>query len=173
MNGAILAGGRSSRFGSDKALHVWRGQTLLLWAKQGLAGCQNITVIGGQENPDPKPHLGALAGLVRALETGGERVAVTACDMPNLTPDYWQHLASYQADVVICTNPDGLLEPLAAIYSQHCLPHARAALADGKLKLSDWWLKTGLTTQILAWDDLEPVFGKYLFLNANHLEDLP
>jgi molybdenum cofactor guanylyltransferase len=172
MIGAILAGGRSSRFGSDKAQHLWRGKTLLEWAKLGLSACQEIHVIGGASNPDPEPFQGALAGLVRALELGS-RVAVTACDMPNLTPRYWKYLKSYRADVVIGVNADGVLEPLAAIYTRNCLPYARAAFLHGDLQLSGWWREADLATQILPWEDLELAFGKEIFLNANRLEDLP
>jgi molybdenum cofactor guanylyltransferase len=170
--GAILAGGRSSRFGTDKAQHLWRGKTLLEWAKLGLSDCKEIHVIGGASNPDPEPYQGALAGLVRALELGN-RVAVTACDMPNLIPRYWKHLKSYRTDVVIGVNADGVLEPLAAIYTKKCLPFARAALHNGDLQLSGWWRGTDLTTKILPWEDLQLVFGNDIFLNANRVEDLP
>jgi molybdenum cofactor guanylyltransferase len=174
--GAVLAGGRSSRFGADKAAHVWRGQTLLEWAKGSLSGCESVHVIGGRSNPDPEPHLGALWGLARALECGQaarQRVAVTACDMPNLTPQYWSLLEQHDADVVIAHNQDGQLEPLAAVYTSRCLPFVQAALDRGDLKLTAWWVGTDLEVYIVAWSVLLPRFGARLFLNANRLEDLP
>jgi molybdenum cofactor guanylyltransferase len=175
MIGAVLAGGRSSRFGTDKAQHLWRGQTLLAWARQGLSGCSQVQTIGGADNPDPEPFLGALWGLARALELGqdGQRVAVTACDMPNLSREFWQLLEQHSADVVIPENHTGQLEPLAAVYAVRCLPFVQVALLEGRLKLSGWWQGTDLTVCILPWADLEPRFGKALFLNANRLKDLP
>ncbi|MFN3265436.1 MAG: molybdenum cofactor guanylyltransferase [Deinococcales bacterium] len=171
MIGAVLAGGRSSRFGSDKAAYVWNGQTLLEWALAGLADFSPV-VIGGQSNPDPTPFLGALYGLARALELG-ERIAATACDMPNLSVSYWHFLEQYNADVVIPKNQNGQLEPLAAIYSSRCLPVVQAALEQGRLQLSGWWQNSNLSVRVVPWADLEPHFGAGIFLNANRAEDLP
>lgn len=168
--GAVLAGGRSSRFGRNKALYLWRKKTLLEWALLGLADF-TPHIIGGETNPDPEPFLGALHGLARALEVG-ERVAVTACDMPNLSLEYWYFLKQYNADVVIPENQEGQLEPLAAIYSSRCLPVVQAALEQGRLKLSGWWQDSDLSVQVVPWADLEPRFGADIFLNANRIEDL-
>jgi molybdenum cofactor guanylyltransferase len=172
MIGAILVGGRSSRFGSDKAQHRWRGQSLLAWAQQGLSGCSAVHLIGGHTNPDPEPFLGAMWGLARALALG-ERVAVTACDVPNLSREFWWLLEQNTADVVIPENANGQLEPLAAIYSSRCLPVVQAALAAGNLKLNGWWQGTDLSVCVVPWKVLQPRFGEALFLNANHPQDLP
>ena len=102
VSGAVLAGGRSSRFKTDKALHVWRGKTLLEYALAALEGCAETFVVGGDYalegisvHPDLEPHRGSLHGVARALELArSERVVVTACDMPNLTSAYWAWLAS-------------------------------------------------------------------------------
>jgi molybdenum cofactor guanylyltransferase len=170
--GAVLVGGRSSRFGANKAQHLWRGQTLLAWAQQGLIECSAVHLIGGDTNPDPEPFLGALWGLARALELG-ERVAVTACDMPNLTAEFWRVLEQNTADVVIPENANGQLEPLAAVYTSRCLPVVQAALAAKRLRLSGWWQGSDLSLCVLPWAVLQPRFGEALFLNANRLEDLP
>lgn len=88
--GAILAGGRSNRFGSDKALaRMADGRTLIDHAMAGLAPHVATVVICGREGglPDrPAPDMGPLGGLNaalhHALDHGFAGVLTTGCDMP-------------------------------------------------------------------------------------------
>ena len=81
--GAILAGGRSSRFGSDKAVALLRGERLVDLARKALAGqCDEVVVIGRAGGvPDwPKSGLGPLGGVAGALRHGkaaGHDLALT------------------------------------------------------------------------------------------------
>ena len=72
--GAVLAGGKSSRFGSDKALAELRGRTLIARAVETLEGyCDHVIVVGrasapAQTIPDwPRPDMGPLGGIAAAL----------------------------------------------------------------------------------------------------------
>jgi molybdenum cofactor guanylyltransferase len=180
-SGAVLAGGRSSRFGANKALHVWRGQSLLEHALRGLEGCAERLVIGGEPHsnieditfyPDLKPFQGALFGVARALELAEHpRVCITACDMPNLSPAYWASLAELEGEVVIPENKEGLLEPLGAIYAKSCLEAIRNAIVQDQLKLTGWLEQVQVCIQ--PWSELEARFGASLFLNVNRPSDLP
>jgi molybdenum cofactor guanylyltransferase len=181
VSGAVLAGGRSSRFGRDKALEVWQGKTLLEHALESLADCAERFIVGGNErfgftgvpiHPDLEPFQGSLYGLARALELAQkDRVAVMACDMPNLTPEFWAHLAKLKpAQIVIPENADGFLEPLAAIYSKSCLPAIRQALEVNQLRMTGW--HTGLEVRVVPWAELAPRFGTNLFQNVNTQNDL-
>jgi molybdopterin-guanine dinucleotide biosynthesis protein A len=87
--GAVLAGGRSSRFGSDKALAMWAGQTLLEHALASLAPHVDTIVICGREGglaDRPAPDMGPLGGLNaalhHALSEGYDAVLTTGCDIP-------------------------------------------------------------------------------------------
>lgn len=88
--GAVLAGGRSSRFGSDKALALMPdGRTLIDHAIAGLAPHVAQVVICGRAGglPDrPAPDMGPLGGLNAALHhalaQGFAGVLTTGCDMP-------------------------------------------------------------------------------------------
>jgi len=71
--GAVLAGGRSSRFGSDKALAMLEGRPLIVHAIEALAAHADTVVSCGREWPglvsiddSPSGH-GPLAGLNAAL----------------------------------------------------------------------------------------------------------
>ena len=93
--GAVLAGGRSSRFGSDKALARLGDATLLDHALAALAPhCAALIVCGRDRAPVPTvadvpaPDLGPLGGLAGALAHGAahgfDAVLTNACDTPFL-----------------------------------------------------------------------------------------
>ena len=89
--GAVLAGGESRRFGSDKAEALLDGRRLIDHAAASIAPfCKNVVIVGREGGvPDrPAPALGPLGGLCGALvygaENGFETVLTTACDVPEL-----------------------------------------------------------------------------------------
>ncbi len=182
VSGSILAGGRSVRFGRDKALEVWHEKTLLEHVATALEGCQERFIVGGNSErygflnlpvcPDLKLHQGSLYGLARALKLAKyPRVAICACDTPNLTRNYWVWMANFSDfDIVIPENAEGLLEPLAAIYSKNCVDHVQSALEAGNLKMTGWF--SNLNVRVVKWAELEPHFKPNLFLNANTPNDL-
>jgi molybdopterin-guanine dinucleotide biosynthesis protein A len=72
--GVVLAGGQSTRFGSDKAVAELGGHTLLNRAFDTLTGFCELVVIAGRERgpghciPDwPRPDMGPLAGIAAGL----------------------------------------------------------------------------------------------------------
>src|SRR5579884_3354907 len=75
--GYVLVGGRSSRFGSDKAIFPWQGRPLALRvAEQVLRAAGSVALVGNPEIykhlglpviPDPVSGAGPLAGLAAAL----------------------------------------------------------------------------------------------------------
>lgn len=92
--GAVLAGGRSSRFGSDKAAADWQGRTLADHAAEAIRPHVDAVVrIGGSDGvPDlPRAGLGPLGGIAGALDHaathGYDSVLTIACDMPRLPSD--------------------------------------------------------------------------------------
>ncbi|MGB3797011.1 MAG: molybdenum cofactor guanylyltransferase [Alteraurantiacibacter sp.] len=72
--GAVLAGGKSSRFGTDKALAELDGRTLITRAVEALSGfCDAVIVVGREQAPAqtipdwPRPDMGPLGGIAGAL----------------------------------------------------------------------------------------------------------
>ena len=72
--GCVLAGGQSSRFGSDKALAELEGRTLLARAVDALSGwCEHVIIAGRPLGPAPcipdwpRPGMGPLGGIAAAL----------------------------------------------------------------------------------------------------------
>ncbi|WP_420606440.1 molybdenum cofactor guanylyltransferase [Novosphingopyxis sp.] len=96
--GAVLAGGRSRRFGSDKAEALYDGRRLLDHAAAALhSQCDAVVVVGRQDAahvcvPDrPGPGLGPLGGLAGALAEadchGFDLVLSCSVDNVALPPD--------------------------------------------------------------------------------------
>jgi molybdopterin-guanine dinucleotide biosynthesis protein A len=95
--GAVLAGGQSSRFGSDKALAEFRGRTLIARAVDALAGwCEHVIVVGRETAPAPtlpdwpRPGMGPLAGIAAALHFARDEdyALVLTCGVDSLAlPD--------------------------------------------------------------------------------------
>ena len=106
--GVVLSGGRSSRFGSDKAEALLDGRALIDHARALLAPYVAETrVVGGARGdiPDlPRPGMGPLGGIAGALDHAADHgftsVVTIACDMPIL--------------------PDGLLAALARRAPSYC-----------------------------------------------------
>jgi len=101
--GAILAGGRSTRFGSDKALALLDGRPLIEHAAGTLRPHVDEVVICGRDDPrwtclrdQPEPGMGPLGGLAAALlhatDRGFDGVLSTGCDMPALPANLVQSL---------------------------------------------------------------------------------
>jgi molybdenum cofactor guanylyltransferase len=96
--GAVLAGGRSTRFGSDKALAELGGRTLLARAVEALEGhCDAVVVIGRETAPAPtmpdwpRADMGPLGGIAaalhRACDAGYTHVLTCSVDSVGLGSD--------------------------------------------------------------------------------------
>jgi molybdopterin-guanine dinucleotide biosynthesis protein A len=110
--GVVLAGGQSTRFGSDKALAELGGRTLLLRAVDALAGqCEHVVIAGREIGPAPcipdwpHPGMGPLAGVAAGLRYAQdgdfESVMTLGVDAPDVSQAVLTSLATppcYLAD---------------------------------------------------------------------------
>src|SRR2546429_7170548 len=143
--GFVLAGGRSSRMGQDKALLPFKGRTLLEHVAgevHGAAG--NVTLVGDASRytylgypviEDIVPACGPLSGIHAALtHSTAEWNLVVACDMPEVTAAFLgmmvERAAAGSADAVLPAGPSGLPEPLCAAYHRPSLKAVACALAS-------------------------------------------
>ncbi len=149
FSGAILAGGRSSRMGRDKAFLPIDGQPLI--ARQAAllreVGCPDLIISGrpgidygvadARLVHDPIPDAGPLAGLVSVLSAARHPwVLVIAVDLPRLDATFLNRLLALGAGRtgVVTHGPHGY-EPLAALYPRALLLEAEAALQRGAYAL--------------------------------------
>ena len=146
---AILAGGRSKRMGSDKALLTIEGIPLLqrvINAAHTLADARIIISNNPTTHspflwplfPDRFPDAGPLGGLATALHHATtSHLLLLACDMPNLTPPLLQYVVSQPraSHGVIIPEDEKGLQPLCAVYSRSVLPLAEDAIKQGQFSM--------------------------------------
>ena len=148
MNGFILAGGLSSRMGSDKALLEIDGRPLIAHALDLLSAVTPAPRICGSRPdlapfadviPDNFPNAGPLGGIEAALSASTTDLNLfLPVDLPNLPIEFLRVLVARAEDSnAVATIPTlaGLPQPLTAIYSRRLLPGLRAALAAGDYKV--------------------------------------
>ena len=150
--GFVLAGGRSSRMGQDKALLPWKGSTLIQSvAREVFNAAGNVTLIGSPQRygklgfpviPDKIEGCGPLGGLHAALSaTSAEWNVLVACDMPAITSQLIEQLLEAAegsgCDALVPETPGGL-EPLCAVYHARLLPAVESAIHSKLLKMHDF-----------------------------------
>ncbi|MCS7057892.1 MAG: molybdenum cofactor guanylyltransferase [Meiothermus sp.] len=179
-SGVVLAGGRSRRFGEDKALFPYRGRPLLAWVWAGLAEAEERFVVANRPYPgypvypDLYPGGEVLSGLHAALaHARWEWVAVVGCDQPFLSVEYWRYMRGWLAPGVLAVVAgwQDALEPLGAFYHRSLLPEVEQRLRAGSYSLQR--LLREVPHRQLSRAGLEARFGRHLFLNANRPQDLP
>jgi molybdopterin-guanine dinucleotide biosynthesis protein A len=149
--GLVLAGGRSLRFGGEKAAALLDGRPLLLWAAhrlQASCGAVAVNVRPGTEaealaraNGLPAlydapgdadgPLAGVRAGLAWAAGIGARALAVSPCDAPLLPDDLFARLIAAAGQGAAMAETREGRQPLCALWPVTALPAVSAALAGG------------------------------------------
>ena len=138
--GYVLAGGRSSRMGTDKSRLPWHGVTLVEYiAREVEAAAGTVTIVGGTSHgelrviADEFPGFGPLGGIATALaDSPAEWTLIAACDMPGLTRDWLLDLLNRaEGQVQAPRTPDGRIHPLIAVWHRSATPKIREAVLEG------------------------------------------
>ena len=178
----ILAGGASTRMGTDKAELLLSDQSFV----QRIAATvrevsESITVVGRSvSDPGLKsavdwyPNWGALGGLHAALRTcATEWAFVVACDLPFVTAKLITYLADQRQshDAVVPIQPDDRPQPLCAFYRvDPCLDQSIALIEEGKRRPLD--LLERVKTRWVEFSELQELEqSEKFFVNINTPED--
>lgn len=152
--GIVLAGGRSSRMGRDKALVSWQGQTLVEHAVQRLHPQADVLAISANGDAgrfrmlgaavanlpvlaDEGASLGPLSGIAAALRfavaQGAGAALVVPCDAPLLPLDLGPRLQAALAPrlLVAAARSGRGPEPLFSLWRIAALPAVEEVLAGG------------------------------------------
>ena len=145
----LLAGGQSSRMGTDKRFLDINGLPLIEHVYRQLEGTfGEVLVSVGEEVPPGIPgdrHItdrfgdaGPMGGVASALEESRyETNFVTACDIPSIPLGFVQTLLRRSPDheIVVPVDKAGRHEPLFAVYSRNLLPRLRTLLEAGEQRI--------------------------------------
>jgi len=176
MHFYILAGGKSRRFGQNKALFVVEGQTIIERVIAAIPPAQQIFLVTNSPAeyahlelpmlPDHYPGCGPLAGIHAGLvHSPQEWNFFLACDFPRLHTSTINEIlvGPREAQVVLSETAEGW-QPLCALWSKSTLPTIAAALQSDERSVHAVLAKLSLHI-------ISPQLPQALF-NLNTWEDL-
>ena len=185
VTGLILAGGKSSRFGKNKAL-VEVGGIRLIERVIRVMGCVFQQVIIITNTPDEYAYLnlpmiedlikglGPLGGLYTGLEfISTEAGFFVACDMPFLSEPLIRYITTFRDEFdVILPKIDWKIEALHGLYNRRCLPAIRELIDSRQYQVIRFFSKM----RVKYLDEAE--IRKYdpqlkTFFNINEPRELP
>ncbi len=149
--GIVLAGGRSTRMGTSKALLPFGTETMLQRVVRVLGSLVHPIVVvaaPGQELPplpddvivtrDEREGRGPLEGLragLKALPPEVDAAYVSSCDAPLLVPGFVRQMLEFADSYDIAViEIDGFAHPLSAVYRRAVLPRVEELLAQDRLR---------------------------------------
>ncbi len=181
----ILAGGKSSRMGTDKAFLALNGRTLLARALDLTRSITpEVRIVGDRARFSPFapivedifPNCGPLGGIHAALHSSSTDLnLILAVDLPFASLALLQYLISHaqaapQALVTVARTSEGW-QPLCAIYRRDFAEVAEQALKQGRYKIN--MLFEEGKTRVISQEELEQAgFATRIFQNLNTPEDL-
>jgi molybdopterin-guanine dinucleotide biosynthesis protein A len=181
----ILAGGKSTRMGRDKAFVEYDGRTLLARALSLVRSVTpDVRIVGSQEKfarfapvvEDIFRDCGPLGGIHSALRSSpAELNLVLAVDMPFISAEFLLYLISQARSVpeahVVVPVAGGRRQPLCAIYRREFADAAENALRAGQNRIDR--LFDEVRTRVIEEEELEDAgFSSSIFRNLNTPEEL-
>ncbi len=193
--GFVIAGGKSSRMGADKAFLDFGGQTLLDRALSVMgAACDRVAIVGDPARfpkydsskceamkhesvvADIFSGCGPLAGIHAALvHSSAELNLMLAVDMPFVSKELLKFLFSAAADeenhaIITVPRTSKGFQPLCAVYRRDFSTTAEQALRAGKYKIDAAF--SGVAIRVIEEPELAAGgFTEQCFFNMNTPQD--
>jgi len=179
----IIAGGKSTRMGTDKAFVVLEGRTLLARTLDvARAVTSDVRIVGDAGKfatfapvvEDVFPGCGPLGGIHAALRASGAKLnLMLAVDVPFVSAGLLEFLiarARVSAAVVTVARVGGW-QPLCAVYRREFAEVAETALRQGRYRIDR--LFEVVTTEVISENELSAAgFSARAFHNLNTREDV-
>ncbi|MDP3542223.1 MAG: molybdenum cofactor guanylyltransferase [Elusimicrobiota bacterium] len=186
MTGVVLAGGRSSRFGANKALADWKGAPLVQSvvnsllevmpkvvvvtknaAELAFLKTERVTIV--EDLCEGGHPMGGIFTALSGLKT--RHAFVAACDMPFVRPELikalWHSRADYDAVIPVWRDKR---QPLCGVYSRACVGMIKASIAEDSLGIKH--LFDLLRTRFMLEDEVAGVDPQGLsFMDIDTRED--
>jgi molybdopterin-guanine dinucleotide biosynthesis protein A len=181
---AILAGGQSSRMGTDKAFVRVGGRAIVERTVERLHSLSDELIIvsntptsyaylGLPVFTDLLPHNGPLGGLYTAVsQTRGEATLVVSCDQPFLNTALLRFLLDLRHgyDVVVPLNRESYPQSMHAVYAKSCLVPIRRCLDANRLKVIGFY--PDVRVRSVAGEEIDRFDPQRLsFFNVNTPDD--
>ena len=148
----MLAGGRSTRMGEDKAFLPWQGKPLwqgqiqklrMLKPARLIVACREGQGLHQTAEPEvewlfdpPGTDVGPIGPVSRALALVQMPLVVLAVDMPEMNPAFLsESIAELPPDQALVFRASHGIEPLAGVYTPALIPLMEKALEDTQLSM--------------------------------------
>jgi molybdopterin-guanine dinucleotide biosynthesis protein A len=181
----ILAGGRSTRMGTDKALLTLNGKTLLEHALsiahelsdsvKVVAAGDRYSDFGSEVVEDEFPHCGPLGGIHAALGASDRELnIILSVDTPMVTVDFLRYLlqrATAKPDALVTVpNAAGGVQGTCAVYRRPFRAVAEQQLKRERYKVTEAY--TLVSVEYVEEDEMRAAgFDPAMFANLNTPEE--
>jgi molybdopterin-guanine dinucleotide biosynthesis protein A len=180
LSGFVLAGGKSSRLGEDKAMLNYKGKPLLIHSLEIIRPfCQNLYVSGNKPEysiagvelmPDLYHEYGPISGLFSVLNRSEtDWNLVISVDVPLINSDLIELLIANKNDYDCIVPRHSLcIEPLIGVYHKKAITTMKELIESEDFRLTN--LLSALNTNYFDCDFLLND-NPGLFLNVNRPDD--
>jgi molybdenum cofactor guanylyltransferase len=181
ITGIVLAGGKSSRMGSDKSKMILNSKTLIEYSIEALKPlCETVVIssnnysydytgceVWPDELPDGSPMVGIYSCLKRSQT---EYNIILSCDIPLISTSLLDYLLSNSkdSDITVPIHGNNLIEPLCGIYKKSCLDVLKGFIDRVNYRLNECIRST---SHRLVKIDQTTNFSEKLFTNINTPDD--
>lgn len=185
VTGILLAGGKSSRMGKDKALLKYGEDTFMsnslkklnILFDEVLVVADNIEKYNIEDVKiirDIYPGMGPMGGIHAALKSANnDWIFVVPCDMPLWEPFLVEEILKHRLgyDIVVPLFNDHM-EPLFALYNKTCLPGIEECLSKNIIKVLELYplVKTNYLNLEKVYNEVDQYTKN--FFNINTPQDL-
>ena len=190
VTGIILAGGKSSRLGRDKAWEDVGGQRIIDRVIGALrSSCDEVLIIGDrperqnelslpkciQYRSDELKGRGSIGGLYTGLKASDTLWSlVVACDMPFISRELIRFMLSMisknRCDAIVPII-NGRYQPTHALYNSTCIPFIEKNISSGNFRMDSYFDEIYL--EEISEDVINSIKGAELsFFNVNTEDDL-
>jgi len=183
VTGIILAGGKSSRMGTDKGLQLLCGKPLIHYTIQVLSEfCSSIIIstssdayqsFGYKTVADEIPGIGPMGGIYSALkQSKTEKNLVLSCDLPFVSKELLSFIIknSNKYQVTVPWEGNQHYEPLCGFYHLSVLESMNIFIQKGNYKLPDLFEEISINK--LGINNKLDFYTENLFMNVNSKDDL-
>jgi molybdopterin-guanine dinucleotide biosynthesis protein A len=183
VTGIILAGGKSSRMGTDKGLQELCGRPLISYTIQVLSGLCDTIIISSSSDAyksfgydvvaDEFPGIGPMGGIYSALnQSKTEKNLILSCDLPFASHELLSYILknSEGYQVAVPWQGEQHYEPLCGFYNLTVLHPMKAFIQKGNYKLPD--LFEAIKINRLVINNESDFYHENLFFNVNSKHDL-
>jgi molybdenum cofactor guanylyltransferase len=183
ITGIILAGGKSSRMGTDKSLIEFKGKPLIQHAIDSIKPLCDQVIISSNHNrygftgceswPDSMEGNAPMIGIYSCLDRSSSEVNIVhTCDMPLLSTQFFQYLIRYvpNFDVVVPLHHNALIEPLCGIYRKNVTGMMELYIRKKNFRLHEF-ISNSKHCKIEIHEAME-FYREGMFSNINTMDDL-